>query len=305
MTRTATASPERQGGVALITALVVMAIAAAIAAAMYWRDGLATRRTAAVVQGDQAMEYALGAEGWAEQILARDAKKSANATSLSQDWAQQLPPLPVDGGQVQGKLEDLQGRFNINNVTTQAGQAQFHNLLLALGQDPNLVQAVVDWMSGGGTAISANDDNYTRLQPPYLAGQRPMESISELQLVAGFTPAVYAQVSPYLCALPVQGNTPTQVNINTASIPVIQSLNNHISADLASQVVGERGSTALTAAPQAFTQANIPSTGYGYNSSYFLLTVVAQIGSTHVTLYSLLYRQGTSVSAIRRTFGTL
>lgn len=298
-------APESQRGVALITALVVMAIAAAIAAAMYWRDGLATRRTAAVVQGDQAMEYALGAEGWAEQILARDAKQNAQATSLSQDWAQQLPPLPVDGGQILGKLEDLQGRFNINNVSTPAGQAQFRNLLTALSLDPMLEQAVADWMSAGNGAISANDDNYTRLQPAYLAGQRPMDSISELQLVAGFTPQVYAQISPYLCALPLQNGAPTSININTASVPVIMSLNNHISADLASQVIGERGSAALTGAPQAFTQANIPATGYGPNSAYFLLTVVAQIGSTHVTLYSLLYRQGTSVSAIRRTFGTL
>jgi general secretion pathway protein K len=289
--------------VALITALVVMAIAAAIAAAMYWRDGLATRRTAAVIQGDQAMEYALGAEGWAEQILARAAKKDPKDTSLNQDWAQQLPPLPVDGGQIQGKIEDLQGRFNINNVTTQAGQTQLHNLLLALGRDPNLVQAVVDWMSGGGTVSGANDDNYTRLQPPYLAAQRPMESISELQLVAGFTPAVYAQVSPYLCALPIQGNSPTLININTASVPVIQSLNDHISADLASQVVGERGSAPLTTLPQALQPFNIPNVAY--NSDYFLLTVVAQIGSTHITLYSLLHRQGTSVSAIRRTFGAL
>ena len=303
MTRTAMASPERQRGIALITALVVMAIATAIAAAMYWRDGLATRRTAAVVQGDQAMEYALGAEGWAEQILARDAKKTPNTTSLSQDWAQQLPPLPVEGGQIQGKLEDLQGRFNINTVTNTAGLQQFQALLLALGQDPALAQAVAGWIQNGNGALNQNDDNYTRLQPPYIAGQHAMESISELQLVAGFTPAVYAQVSPFLCALPVQGGT--QININTASVPVIQSLNNHISADLASQVVGERGSAPLTAPPQAFTQANIPSTGYGYNSSYFLLTVVAQIGSTHVTLYSLLYRQGTSVIAIRRTFGTL
>ena len=300
---TPTAEPQR--GIALITALVVMAIAAAIATAMYWRDGLATRRTAAVVQGDQAMEYALGAEGWAEQILARAAKKNGQATALSQDWAQQLPPLPVDGGQIQGKLEDLQGRFNINNVSTPQGVQQFQSLLQALGQDPNLALAAADWMRGGGGVISANDDAYTRLQPPYLAGQRPMASISELQLVAGFTPAIYARLSPYLCALPLQGKAPTPININTASIPVLQSINPHVTSDLASQVVGERGSAPLTAPPQAFSQANIPSNGYGYNSSYFLLTVVAQIGSTHVTLYSLLYRQGTSVSAIRRTFGTL
>ena len=297
---------DRQRGVALITALVVMAIATAIAAAMYWRNGIATRRTAAVVQGDQAMEYALGAEGWAEQILARDAKKKAGVTSLDQDWAQQLPPLPVDGGQIQGKLEDLQGRFNINNVTTTTGLQQFQTLLRALGQDQALAQAVAGWMQNGNGALNQYDDNYTRLQPPYIAGQHAMESISELQLVTGFTPAVYAQVSPYLCALPVQGNTPTAINLNTASIPVIRSLNPSITADLASQVVGERGSAALTSEPQALreTNLNISQASYDFKSSYFLLTVVAKIGSTHVTLYSLLKRSSGQVTAIRRTFGT-
>lgn len=294
---------RHQRGVALITALVVMAMATAIAAAMYWRDGLATRRTAAVVQGDQAMEYALGAEGWAEQILARDAKKKSTVTSLDQDWAQQLPPLPVDGGQIQGKLEDLQARFNVNSVTAPAGLQQFQSLLLALGQDPNLAQSVAAWLQAGNGTLNQVDDKYTRLQPPYIAGQHAMESISELQLVAGFTPAIYAQVSPYLCALPNIG--PTPININTASIPVIQSIDPHVTADLASQVVGERGSAPITDAPQAFTQAAIPK-NYATTSNYFLLTVVAQIGSTRVTLYSLLKRDSAGqVTAIRRTFGTL
>jgi len=74
VTRTVSAYPDGQRGVALITALVVVAIAAGIAAAMIWETGLDTRRTETLTQGDQAMEYALGAESWAEQILARNAK---------------------------------------------------------------------------------------------------------------------------------------------------------------------------------------------------------------------------------------
>ena len=27
-----------------------------------------------------------------------------------------MPPLPIDGGTVEGRLEDLQGRFNVNNL---------------------------------------------------------------------------------------------------------------------------------------------------------------------------------------------
>lgn len=316
MLRTAR-SDSRQRGIALITALVVVAIATGMAAAIIWRTDLDTRRTATLVQGDQAMEYALGAEAWAEQILARDGNKNQGITALNQTWAQQLPPLPVDGGQIQGKIEDMQGRFNINNVATATGATQFHNLLVALGQDPTLAQAVSQWMSTttANNAGDATDDYYSRLQPAYLTGQMSMQSVSELLLVKGFTPAVYAQVSPYLCALPVQsagagGAQPavasgTTINLNTASGPVMQSLSQDMTADVVSQVIGARGS-------QVFSQSSPPSalsafklSGQGYDSNYFLVTVVAQIGSTHVTLYSLLYRNGNKTTVIRRTFGTL
>jgi general secretion pathway protein K len=291
---------------------VVLAICAGLAAAMIWQTGLDVRRTSTLVQGDQAMQYALGAEAWAEQILARSARQNQGVTALSQDWAQELPPLPVEGGQVQGKLEDLQGRFNLNNLVNAQGQVQpvvlqqFQRLLQALNQDPTLAEAVADWMSRGNVASSggAKDDYYSRLQPPYLTSGSPMSSVSELLLVKGFTSAVYSQLSPYVCALPTQGGM-TTVNLNTASGPVIESLDAHISADLASQVIGERGSHVLKSLPDAFTGATIKPANVGYDSSYFLLTVTAVIGSTHVTLYSLLYRQGTGVSAVRRTFGTL
>jgi general secretion pathway protein K len=301
--------------VALITALVVVAIAAGIAVAIAWQTNLDTRRTSNLVQGDQAMEYALGAEAWAEEILARDGRKSQGVTALNQDWAQQLPPLPVDGGQIQGKIEDLQGRFNINSLAAGQGQnpaqaqQQFARLLQAVGQDPTLASAVAQWFTSAPSgAVDASDDYYSRLQPPYLTGGpgTSMQSVSELLLVKGITPAVYAQIFPYVCALPNQGAA-IPININTASGPVLESLNENVTADIASQVIGERGSTPLNGTlPQAFTAAQIPAAGIGYDSSYFLVTVVAQIGSTHVTLYSLLYRNSNNeVAAVRRTLGTL
>ena len=307
-----TASPEpRQRGVALITALVVVAIAAGLAVAIAWQTTLDTRRTANLVQGDQAMEYALGAEAWAEQILARSGRQNQGATALSQDWAQELPPLPVEGGQIQGKIEDLQGRFNLNNLVNAAGQinpagvTQLQLLLQALNQDPTLAEAVADWMSSGSVASpgGAKDDYYSRLQPAYLTAQSPMSSVSELLLVKGITPQVYAQLAPYVCALPTQAGA-TTVNLNTASGPVIESLDAHISADIASQVIGERGSSVLKSPPAELSAFKL--TNAGYDSHYFLLTVDAVIGSTHVTLYSLLYRGANNgVIAVRRTFGTL
>ncbi|HEX7965054.1 MAG TPA: type II secretion system minor pseudopilin GspK [Gammaproteobacteria bacterium] len=306
----------RQRGVALITALVVLAIAAGMSAAMIWQTGLDERRTATLVQGDQAMEYALGAEAWAGQILSRAARKNQGVTALSQDWAQQLPPLPVDGGQIQGRIEDLQGRFNVNNLVNAQGviQApvveQFRRLLQALELDPAIADAAADWMSPGTGASQggAKDDYYSRLQPAYLTSGVPMSSISEMLLVKGVTPQVYARLAPYLSALPPSlGGGATTVNVNTASGPVLESLDPHITPDVASQVIGERGSVVFNTGnpPQAFTAGNLAPKGIGYDSQYFLVTVDAEIGTTHVTLYSLLLRNGVNVTTVRRTLGTL
>ena len=311
--------PRVQSGVALITVLVILFIAVSLSVGMQWRTSLDQRRTATLVQGDQALEYALGAEAWAEQILRRDFQQNPNATTLSQDWAQQLPPLPVEGGQIIGHLEDLQGRFNVNNLAS--GNAvslqQFQRLLMALNLDPLLANAVSDWVNNGlnpNPLGGAKDDTYSRLQPPYLTADQPMTSISELLLVKGVTPQVYAQLLPYVCALPVQapagGATSaagTPVNINTALGPVLESLDPHITADVASQIIGLRGDKGFNSTQDALKALNgisLPNTA-GVNSSYFLLTVTTEIGTTHITLYSLLYRNGGKTTAVRRTIGTL
>lgn len=313
-----------QRGVALITALVIMAIAATIAAAMHWQGSLDTRRTATLIQGDQAMEYALGAEAWAEQILRRDIsdpKNTQHNINLGQDWAAQLPPLPVEGGQIIGHIEDMQGRFNLDLLQGQGGQStqgyfgQFQRLLTALNLDPNIAYAVSDWVNAGtvpANQFGAKDDFYTRLQPPYLTADAPMTSVSELQLVKGVTPEVYAALAPYICAIPMSiapvqgGNAAGWLNVNTAPGLLISTLAQGITEDQAQQVVGERGTQGLTQS-QFNGIIKIPSSGVQpvFTSSYFLLTVTAEIGSTHVTMYSLLQSSGNNVTSIRRTFGTL
>jgi general secretion pathway protein K len=58
----------------------------------------------------------------------------------------------VDGGTITGRLEDLQGRFNLNNLLNADGtenelaRRQFERLLSAVDIDPALAGAVVDWL---------------------------------------------------------------------------------------------------------------------------------------------------------------
>ena len=110
-----------QRGVALVTALLVVALATVAAVAMASRQQLDVRRTANLLQGDQAYVYAQAVEDWARVVLKRDAKDN-QIDKLDDDWAQRLSPIVVPGGQVDGFIIDLQGRFNLNNLVKPDGQ---------------------------------------------------------------------------------------------------------------------------------------------------------------------------------------
>lgn len=322
------AAAEKQRGVALLIALVVVAIAATLSTGMIWDRELDIRRTANITQADQGMEYALGAEAWAEQILRRDYQSSPNNTNLTQDWAAQLPPLPIQGGSVTGHLEDLQGLFNVNNLASSnaaqatAALAQFQRLLMALNLDPEIGNALFDWVNGSSQPHfpgGAKDEFYSRLQPPYLAAEQPMTSISELLLVKGVTPQVYTALLPYVCALPLHAPgtppgtpfMPVAINVNTAPAPVLMTLTTGISSDLAAGAVQARAQQPFQT-PAQLTQllgniaipAGVPTPQIF--SSWFRLTTQVTIGSAQVTMYSLLYRTGSGTTiAVRRSFGTL
>ena len=109
----------KQRGVALITAIVLVAIATVLAVHIGTRAALDLRRTAGLIALDQGWHVALGAEAWAAEVL-RDDREDSQTDHLAERWAQPLPPLPVDGGEVRGALEDMQGRFNLNNLITGA-----------------------------------------------------------------------------------------------------------------------------------------------------------------------------------------
>ncbi|MDE2346082.1 MAG: type II secretion system minor pseudopilin GspK, partial [Gammaproteobacteria bacterium] len=303
-----------------------LAIGAMLATSMIWDRELDIRRFANIKQGDQAMEYALGAEAWAEQILLRDFQKHGELINMNQSWATQLPPLPIEGGTLSGHLQDLQGLFNINNLAaanaaqSSAALAQFQRLLIGLNLDPGIANAVTDWVNAGDQPHypgGAKDEFYSQLAPPYLAAEQPMTDVSELLLVKGVTPQVYAALLPYVCALPLHApdaapgapGQPTSVNINTAPAPVLASLSEGISQGAAAAAVQARQQQVFVSVGelQNLLQRTL-AVGLkpGLASSYFLLTVRVQIGSTEFTLYSLLYRasNGTTI-AIRRTFGIL
>ncbi|HME40106.1 MAG TPA: type II secretion system minor pseudopilin GspK [Steroidobacteraceae bacterium] len=131
---------RRQRGVALIIALVLVALATILATKLTFDGFLERRRAIGVLAAEQALQFGLGAEALAADALTQDLQTSPSQTTLAAAWAQPTQPLPItppndpEGepiGTLQGELEDMQGRFNLNNLahvipaaTAQGGGAQ-------------------------------------------------------------------------------------------------------------------------------------------------------------------------------------
>jgi general secretion pathway protein K len=210
----------RQRGVALITALLIVALATTAAAWLTNTHQLSIRRTGNVINGDQAYEYALGLEMLTIISLNADLKESNKTDGFSDLWAVEIPALPVEGGEVKGRVIDLQGLFNLNslykngNVDVKAVE-RFHKLLLYMQMDPLVTDAVIDWMDTDvvpkGT-YGAEDDYYAGLDRPYRPANAPFSSVSELRMVKGFDVKQFELLSSVLIALPGS----TNINVNTA-----------------------------------------------------------------------------------------
>jgi len=285
-------APLRQRGIALITAVLVVAIAAIIATSMMSRQNFDTQRTANIIHRDQALAYALGAEYWAGVELSNDARQN-NYDHLGENWAYDLPPLPIDGGYINGKLQDLQGRFNLNSVLDPLQAERFSRLCLAINVDPDFIPALQDWIDGD-TEVRENgaeDETYTRMDPPYRTANRSLADISELLLVRGVSVQEYNTLMFYVSALPAGG----AINVNTASPQLLQSLTHDVALPDVERIIGLRRDApyqdiAYFVADEAFAGREISEEYLTVSSQYFLLTADVLLGDAPLTLQSVLYR---------------
>ena len=85
----------RQRGVALITAVLIVALATILAVNIGFNGFLDQRRSATRFALDQGLQVALGAEAWAADTLRRDAMQSGKQDTLTEEWATPIPPIPI------------------------------------------------------------------------------------------------------------------------------------------------------------------------------------------------------------------
>jgi len=163
--RTPAPSASAQRGAAIITALLVVAMAAMLVAGLLWRQQVEIRRIENQRLRDQVQWAARGATDWARLILRNSADHTA-IDALGSGWAKPLAPTRVadllghiagddaldDSTFVSGSIEDAQAYFNLRNllVSPAPGALQpdpsqlqhFQRLLQLLGMDTRLAGPV-------------------------------------------------------------------------------------------------------------------------------------------------------------------
>ena len=215
-------------GAALLSVLLMVAVLAVIAATTLDRLTLSSKLSANGNALAQARMFTYAAEAIAaariEDLLARDAAQ----TTLEGNWLGTPQSLPIPIGSATATLRDGGNCFNLNSLVTETdgrylanatGMAQMTSLMVALGTDENaariIAAAAADWADSDITPVAngVEDDAYRSAITPYLAGNRPFAHPTELRAVKGITPAIYAKLQDWICALPKSELSP--VNVNT------------------------------------------------------------------------------------------
>jgi general secretion pathway protein K len=292
--------------VALLTAVVLVALATVVAAAIAFDTALSARRGGGAAAQDQAVLIAGAAEAFAAQVLVGALGEGSAVIHPGQAWAQPIGPLEaLPGAALQASMSDLQGRFNLNSLVDRNGVRDdvavrvFERLLANLGLEPDWATAMVDWIDrdlnpGPG---GAEDGVYTSETPSYRPPNRPITSTSELLALKDFGAERYARLAPFVAALPRDA----PLNVCSASGPLLDALTGEQQWTRAPESLARnragRCFPRLDAFRATFADATAfervqGSLGLAERSAWFQLRSVATIGTSEFALYSLLRYEG-------------
>lgn len=200
-----------QRGVALITALLVVALASIAAVSLTANHQLDIRRAQTTQSLGQAQLHARSMEALAAELLAElDTEDEFALEQLGDDCRSPPISFELDGFLVDARITDLHCRINLNKLideeneeTEEAFIALSDNLNRDHGEvaiDPEeVVSALRAWADP-----EVEEDWYSRRDPPYRPGNQLLATASELVMVRGITPEAYNALSRYVTALPEQ-----------------------------------------------------------------------------------------------------
>ena len=318
----------RQGGVAVITALLLTTLAVTIVASLFWQQQVQVRSMENQRLHLQTQWILRGALDWARLVLRQDAIDNRGWTTLDAVWNTPLAETRLDqyierervqgevfDASLSGHIMDAMARYNLRNLSENHAPDPIHvkifaRLLSNLRLDPALAAKAAEAVAQGDPDITLPAGG-TATPPVQQLGtaSTPTEftRVEDLLSVTGFTPAMVEQLRPFVIVLPEK----TAVNVNTAPAEVIAALVPNYSVSQASGLVARR-KTAYFRDMQIFEEQLYggklevhPTPVGGLTSTYFLVESRVRLDRAALDAEALVQRQfnaqfATSVVWIRQ-----
>lgn len=300
---------RRTRGVVLLSMLLVMALLSALAWQLMGRHSLVIAQARFTFSGDQALEYALGAEAFARQILYEEwSRNGPGKDTLQEVWARPTAPFEVDDGFLELQVRDMHSCFNLNSLAGQAWQQNLERLKTLMrnrGVPEALADAWKDWVDADIDihGFGAEDGEYLGEEIPYRTANAPAAHASELRLVRGIEAEHLEALQDVLCVLPT---TELEINVNTATAGTLASLSPNLAeTQMQALAESERDYDDVGQLTSEFPDLSAAVDALGVSSEYFRINARAQVDGSQVELSSLVRRDPTSgrVELISRDLG--
>ena len=234
--------PARQRGVAVITALLLTALAITVVASLFWQQQVQVRSMENQRLRLQTQWAMRGMVDFARFWLRQD---NPTQTALDGVWATPIEEARLDDyvdrekvdtekfdATVSGRALDAQARFNITNLVAATGGINpkqvlaYQRLLANLRLDSGLAQATADAVLRAKPKLramdSGSDGKTPAARPPSDGSSEPVAftQVEDLLAVPGYTPQMIEQLRDFVIILPEL----TPVNVNTAPAEVLAAV---------------------------------------------------------------------------------
>ncbi len=301
----------RQGGAALLAAMLTVTLVATFAATALWQQWRSVEVEAAERTRIQSAWILIGALDWSRLILIEDSR-AGGADHLAEPWAVPLEEarlstfLAADrnvtqiddagGGEeafLSGQIIDLQSRLNLANLVSgdtlnEAALAQFERLFAQLGLPPAELTALVQALRQAQAPGSENTDAPLMPQSP-----------SQLAWL-GLAPRTLALLAPHITLLPER----KPVNLNTAGAEVLMATLRGLDRAGADRIMAVRQMQPFRSVDDVKKllgeQIEVSGSEHGVASSYFEVHGRLRMGPTVVQERSLVRRMGLEATTVWR-----
>jgi general secretion pathway protein K len=318
-----------QRGAALLTAMMIVALVATLAASMIWQQWRAIQVEAAERARTQSAWILAGALDWARLILREDAKNvgatGSSVDHLGEPWAVPLAEarlstfLAADKSNtddapdafLSGAITDAQARYNLTNLVNggkiDPGEiAALERLCATVGVASNVAMSIAAGMRDASPpapadAASAAASSASAVAGPPPAADPPLLPRSARQIAwLGIDPESIRALEPYIVVLPEK----TFVNANTATREVLVAAIEGLDLATAERIVQARQRSPFKNSSDVSAQApSVPGANFSHisvGSSFFEVRGRLRLGDIVLEQRSLVQRRGLNVVVLQR-----